>query len=144
MVQTQKKQITRKRYHPRAAFSAIHVTSTGLQSPFFFATPNFMMKCPPWEANRLSVSQEISRILWHPKIHYSIHKTPYPSLFWARSIQSMLPTHFLKIISVLSSHLGLGLPNCLVPSGFSTKTLYTTLLSPIRVTCPAHLILLEP
>jgi len=29
------------------------------------------------------------------------------------------------------------------PSGFPTKTLYTTLLSPIRVTCPLHRILLD-
>jgi hypothetical protein len=35
------------------------------------------------------------------------------------------------------------LPSCLFSSGFSTKILYTLLLSPIRATCPANLILLD-
>jgi len=41
------------------------------------------------------------------------------------------------------SHLRLGLPSGLFPLGFTTKTLYTPILSPIRATCPAHPILLD-
>jgi hypothetical protein len=37
----------------------------------------------------------------------------------------------------------LGLSNSLFPSGFPTNTLCTRLSSPIRATCPAHLIILD-
>jgi len=63
------------------------------------------------------------------------------SLSWARSIQSV-PPHPASWRSILTlfSHLPLGLPSGLFPSGFPTKTLYTPLLSPIRATfsCQFH------
>ena len=66
------------------------------------------------------------------------------SLSWASSIQSISPhvTSWRSIL-ILSSHPRLGLPSGLFPSDFLTKTLYTVLLSPIRTTCPSHLILLD-
>ena len=75
----------------------------------------------------------------------TVHTTVrHLSLSWASPIQSIYP-HPTACISILIlfTHLHLGLPSGLFLSGFPTKTLYTTLSSPIRATCPAHLILLD-
>ena len=84
-----------------------------------------------------AASYEIPRIFWNPKVHHRTHKCP-PSAPILNQIHPVptTPSHFLKIHLMLSSHLRLGLPNGLFPSGFPARTLCTHLPSTIRTTCP--------
>ena len=94
----------------------------------------------PWEANRFSASQEIPRILWNPKFITAFTSARPLSLSWASLIQSILPhPTSWRSIWILSSHLSQGLPKDLFPSGFSTKTVYSSLPHHTRyVPRPSH------
>jgi len=111
----------------------------------YYLPTHTMEQSASWEAKRFSASQKIPHILWNPKVHCRLHKCPPPVPILSQSDPVQTSTHptSWRSIWILSTCLSLGLPSCLFPSGFPTKILYTPLLSPIRATCPAHLILLD-
>ena len=95
-----------------------------------------MVQSPCWEANWFAASQEIPRISRNPKVHYRTHKRPPTVSILGQPNPVHIATHptSCRSILILSTHLRLGLPSDLFPSGFHIKTLYTPLSSPIRAT----------
>ena len=131
-----------------------HVYRKGQQSnlchPFIFhpcwlentILTDCMEQSPSWEADHSTASQEIPRILWNPKFHNCIHKSPPPVPILSQLDPLHTPTSWRSIL-ILSFHLCLSPPSDLFPSGFLTKTLCMPLLFPIHAKCPVHLILLD-
>ena len=103
-----------------------------------------MVQSPSWEANGFAATQEIPRISRNPKVHYRTHKRPPRVSIIGQPNSVHKPTsHLLEI------H-----PNIIHPSTprspqwspslrFPHQNSKHTLFSPIRATCPAHLILLD-
>jgi len=90
---------------------------------FNFRAINSMKQSPSWEVNTYSASQEIIRLLWNPKLHYRVHKSPPLDLI----LGQMTPIHtfalyFPKIHSdIIYPSMPKSLPSGLFPSGFTHK-----------------------
>ena len=83
-----------------------HLTSWRFMLILTYLLTHSMEQGPPWEANRFSASQEITSILWNPKVHYRIPQCPSSVPVLSQIDPDRTPTsHFLKI------HLNIILPS---------------------------------
>jgi hypothetical protein len=77
---------------------------------------------PSWEAARCAATQEIPNISKSPKVHYRLHESPplVPILSQIDQVHAIPSNFSLGSILILSTHLRLGLPTDIFPSGFPT------------------------
>jgi hypothetical protein len=82
-------------------------------------TISLMELSPSGGAANSAAIQELPRILWNPKVHYRVHKSPPldPILGNINPIHT-IPS-YLSSILILFTHLRLDLPSGLFPSSFS-------------------------
>ena len=102
------------------------------------------MQNPSWEANCFAASQEIPRILRNPKVHYRTHKRPPPVPILCQPNPVHIPTsHLLEIHPNIIDRSTPRSPQWSLSLRFPHQDPIRPLSSPIRATCPAHLILLD-
>ena len=95
----------------------------------------------PWEANWFAVSQGIPRISWNPKVHYRTHKRPPPVSIPGQPNPGHIPPSQLLEIQPSIIHPSKPRSPQWSPSlRFPHQDPIHPLSSPIRATCPAHLV----
>ena len=105
---------------------------------------NSMVQSPSWEATWFAASQEIPRISLNPKVHYRTNKRPPPVSILGQPNSVHIPTsHPLEIHPNIIHPSTPRSPQWSLSLRFPHQDPIHSLSSPIRATCPAHLILLD-
>ena len=110
------------------------VNSAPYFSELFHTTtfPDPILTVTPWcrvlleQLTGLQLVKRFPAFYGTPRFITALTSVRHLSLSWASPIQSTCPhPTSSRSILILSTHLRLGLPSCLFPSGFPTKTLNT-------------------
>ena len=102
-----------------------------------------MVQSPSWEANWSAASQETPRISRNPNVHYRTHKRPPPvSILVQPNPVHLHTSHLLEIRSNIRQSTPRS-PQWSPSLRFPHQDPIHPLSSPIRATCPTHLILLD-
>ena len=102
-----------------------------------------MVQSPSWEAQWFAASQEIPRISRDPKVHYRTHKHPPPVSILGQPNAAYIPTSHLQEIYPNIHPSTPRSPQWAPSFLFSQQDPIHPLSSPIRATCPVHLVLLD-
>jgi hypothetical protein len=97
-----------------------------------------MVLSPSWEAASRSATEEFFNILWNPKVHCRIHKSPLLVPIQSQTNPFHTISSYLRSILILSYHIYLG-----IPSSYFWLSYHNPACIPLRpracyMPCPAH------
>jgi hypothetical protein len=117
---------------------ACKMQSLSLEYPLviFFILTIYMEQVPTWKANRFLATQEITHILWDPKVHYHLNKSPQPIPVRSQNKPFFIQSHLLKILFNIFLPSTPGSYTWALSIRVPTKPLYALFLSPIRAYMP--------
>ena len=124
------------------AFKQLHTREETVE-PTYLLTYS-MVQSPSWKANCFTASQEIPCISRNPKVHYRTHKRPLTVPILGQPNPVYIPkSHLLDIHPHIIHPSTPRSPQWSLPLRFPYKDPNAPFFSPIRASCPAHLILLD-